>query len=245
MTPASLNRPEPLPSWLIGLGSAAVAGHLLALLVSVLAAPSGPWPTPYGSDTAVAPMFASGLDSVVRPKYLRPLKMTHNYHFATNRSELPGVYFQVQLKGNSGETLATLRFPEEHANPWVRHRQSLLARALADDQPVQPPAGEVIAAAGQNVRQVQIWDMSSDRSLGLKTVAEHLIPRDRPVSRPSELSLVLARSYARYLCRQYGAASAEITRHSREPLSPVILFQRDVPPGTADELIARFGELPR
>jgi hypothetical protein len=182
---------------------------------------------------------------VVRQAYLQPLKLTHNYHFVTNHGELPGVYFKVQLKGAGGETVATLKFPEDGANPWVRHRQGLLARALGDDQPVQPAAGEFIAAPGQRVETVQIWDMAPNRTLRLKSVPQHLIPRERPVSRPSDLSLILARSYVRYLCRQYGAVSGEITRHSREPISPVILFQRDVPPGAADELVAQFGEMPK
>jgi hypothetical protein len=240
------NSPAPLPSWLIGAGSVIVAGHLLALGVSVLAAPSGPWPTPYGRDMAEPPAFAGRTaDNLVRPIYLRPLKLTHNYHFATNEGELPGVYFTVQLKGASGETLATLKFPEDGANPWVRHRESLLARSLAGDQPVQPPPGEAIPAPGQHVRMVQIWESSPDQSLRLGSVAEHLIPRNRPVSRPSDVALVLARSYARYLCRQHGAATAEITRHHREAFSPVVLFQREVPPGAANELVAHFGELPK
>jgi hypothetical protein len=245
MSSSPSNSPSPRPPWLIGVGSIVIAGHLLALGASVLAAPSGPWPTPYGSDTAQPPGFVRDLYMAVRPTYLQPLKLTHNYHFDTNRGELPGVYFKVQLRGATGETLGTLTFPEKDANPWVRHRQGLLARALAADQPVQPPAGEAIPAPHQDVRSVQIWDLAPDQSLHLSSVPEHRVPRNRPVSRPSELSLLLARSYARYLCRQYGAASAQITRHSREAISPVVLFEREVPPGFANELVAHFGELPK
>src|SRR5262249_3155198 len=197
--------PVPLPTWLVVLGSLVVAGHLLVFGVSVLAAQSGPWPTPYGQDWAVPPMFAAAIDEVTRPNYLRPLKMTHNYHFATNRAEMPGVYFEVHLKDESGAVMKTLRYPEKDANPWVRHRQELLARHLLEDRPVPPPAGETVAAPGRQVEMVPIWEMGPGRTLTVRRVAEHLVPRDRPVSRPSDLSLALARSYARYLCRAHGA----------------------------------------
>ena len=58
--------------------------------------------------------------------------------------------------------------------------------------------------------------------------------------RPSEWSLVLAHSYARFLCRENNAASAEIIRHTREPVGPDVLMGGD----TVDlsEIIASFGE---
>jgi hypothetical protein len=243
---SSSNNPNPLPSWLIGLGSVVIAGHLLALAISVLAAISGPWPTPYGGDTAPAPAFASCVDTVVRPHYLQPLKLTHNYHFDTNRAEQPGIYFKVQLKSASGETVATLKFPEDDANPWVRHRQGLLALRLGSDQPVQLRPGEGVAAQGQHVRTIQFWKPAPDRSLSLVSKPEHLVRDEGPVSRPSDLSLVLVRSYVRYLCRTHGAAFGEITRYSRDPISPVVVLQRDIPPGPAnDELVAHYGEFPK
>lgn len=245
MVQPSSPHPLPLPTWLVVAGSLAVGVHLFILGVSVLAAPSGPWPTNYGLDTAPGPWFALSIDEVTRPNYLRPLKLTHNYHFLTNKSETPGVFFEVRLKGESGEVKETLRFPNQDANPWVRHRQALLAQHLLQDRPVQPPAGEVIPAPGQRVPKIQIWDMGKERALELRSVEEHRVPRDRPVSRPSDLSLTLARSYARHLCRTHGAASAEIIRHSKEPLSPVVLFQPDLPPGATDELVASFGDMPR
>lgn len=245
MAQPSSNNPILLPTWLLVLGSLAIAGHLLVFAVSVLAAPSGRWWTPLGPDMALGPEFALSIDMVTRPNYLRPLKMTHNYHFDTNRAETPGVYLEVRLKDESGAVKDTLRFPEKDANAWVRHRQGLLAwHLLQGDQPVAPPAGEVIPAPGQRA-DVQFWDMAQgDRIARLRTVPQHLVPRDRPVFRPSELSLVLARSYARHLCRAHGAASAEIIRHSKDQLSPVVLIQADVP-GATEEFVASFGELPR
>jgi hypothetical protein len=58
--------------------------------------------------------------------------------------------------------------------------------------------------------------------------------------RPSDWALVLARSYGRYLCRTHGAASAEIVRHTREPVSPAVLFGMRPPPNAFDEYVATF-----
>src|SRR5437764_1197150 len=53
--------PAPLPSWIVLGGSIAVAAHLGVLVLLALGAPSGPWPTPFGSSTATAPQFAQTL----------------------------------------------------------------------------------------------------------------------------------------------------------------------------------------
>jgi hypothetical protein len=79
--------------------------------------------------------------------------------------------------------------------------------------------------------------------LRLKSVPQHLAPRDRSVFRPSEWSLLLARSYARHLCRAHGAASAEIVRHTREAIPPAVLFFDDAPPEAFEELVSTFGEV--
>ena len=240
--PSSPN-PVPLPTWVIVAGSLAIAAHLLVFVVSVLAAPSGPWPTSYGRDTAPGPQFAMALDGFFRPNYLRPLKMTHNYHFMTNQGEVPSGWFEVRLKDEKGSPLATVRIPEEKANPWVRHRQALLAFNLLQDQPLPPQAGERLPPPGQQVQMVPIWEMGTDRVLRIQRIAEHLVPRNPQVSRPSDLSLTLGRSYARHLCRTHGAASAELVRHSREAIPPLVLFQPDLPPGVNEELVASFGEM--
>jgi hypothetical protein len=227
------------------LGSAAVAAHLFAVIVLVLAAPSGPWPTAFGASTAMEPQFARSLGEISTRHYLAPLKMTHNYHFTTNRPAAPEVYFEVRLKDETGNLLKTARVPDEGANFWARHRQFLLAQALGDDQPVEARPGEVIAAPHQQVRTVDVWMPGADRTLRLSPVPEHLIPRDRPVFRPSGWSLVLARSYVRHLCRVHGAASGELIRHSREPILPAVLFMEEPPAGAFEELVSNFGELPR
>jgi hypothetical protein len=238
--------PRALPRGIVVLGSVVLLVHLFAVAVLALAAPSGPWPTAFGTSMALEPQFAQSISTVTTRRYLQPLKMTHNYHFVANRPALPGVFFEVRLKDRTGQEIKTVRFPDQNANFWVRHRQGLIAQALADDQPVEARPGEVIPAPNQKVKTVPIWDMTPpDPMLRLRSVPEHLIPRDRPVSRPSEWSLVLARAYVRYLCRAHGAASAELIRHTRDPIMPAVLFTNDPPPNAFEDLIANYGELSR
>jgi hypothetical protein len=233
-----------LPAWLTRIGGGFIALHLFAVLILALAAPSGPWLTPFGSSLAEGPAFAEGIGRVAA-RYLGPLKLAHNFHFTGNRPAAPGVYFEVRLRDAAGKHLRTVRVPEEGANFWVRHRQVLLAQALVDDQPVQPRAGELVAAPNKAVESVPIWDLDGERKLRLRPVAEHLIPRDRPVARPSGWSVVLARSYVRYLCRQNGAAGGELVRHTREAVLPAVMFDDDTPAGAFEELVANFGEEPK
>jgi hypothetical protein len=233
--PATPSRP------LAAAASAAIVFHLGAVLANVLAAPSGPWPP--GGTAATPPQFAHSVNRELAPRYLEPLKLTHNYHFASNRPGRPGVWFAVRLTDESGRELKTLRFPDPAANPAVRHRQSLLALSLADDVPVVPPAGESVAAPGREVPTVLIWDVAGERELRLRAVPAHLVPRDRPVYRPSDWSLVLARSYVRHLCREYGAGKGELIRHTREAIPPAVLFEDNIPPDAFGELVSYFGEV--
>jgi hypothetical protein len=248
--PRSPSAPLPaLPRWLTVLGSLAIAGHLFAVGVTVLAAQSGPWPTMEGPSPGAPPQFAYSLSTgkiagdFSISTYLKWVHMPHHYHFSTNRPERPGAWFEAHLKDADGQPLATLKFPEADANFWVRQRQEILAQALANDEGVAPPQSEVIAAPAQERRKVTIWDMADGpgRALKLKPVEEHLIPRDRPVMRPSDWSLLLARSYGRYLCRSHGAASVELVRHTQQPIPPAILFM-EPQAGAFDELVANFGE---
>ena len=235
-----------LPSWLVVLGSVAIAGHLLAVVAMVLAAPSGPWPSDVGSSLSTPPQFAYSLNNLIPAEYLKSLGMSNNYHFFRNRPVLPGVSFEVRLQDEVGSRLATVKFPESNSNFWVRHRQSLLARGLADDQPVEPPQGEMIPAPNRTIPTVQVWEIARNGGLELRNVPEHLVPRDRPVFRPSERSLLLARSYIRHLCRTNGAAKAELIRHTQEPIPPAVMFMSDqTPAGAFNELISNFGELPK
>lgn len=233
-----------LPRWLLVLGSAAIGYHLLSVGLIAVAAPSGPWPSMEGANMATPPQFAYSLQRALTAEYSKAVKLTHNYHFPSDRPALTGAWFEVRLKDKAGQEIAAVRLPDPKAGAWERYQQTLLARRLADDEPVAPPQGEVIPGPHRRVPDVQIWDIEENRKLKLKSVPMHLVPRDRPVFRPSEWSLLLANSYGRYLCRLHGAAKAEIVRHTEEPIPPAILFE-EIPAGAFGELVSNFGELPR
>jgi hypothetical protein len=229
-----------LPRWVVVLATLAISFHFLAIGLFVLSAQSGPWPSPNGPDMVSGPQFAGDLGQTLGDVYLFPLHMLHNYHFDSNRPEMPSVYFEARLKDNEGNVIETLKFPRNDLNFWARHRQRMLAQSLGDDIPVQPPRGEVIPAPGQKMRELTIWEpVEGDTVLKLKKVEEHLVPRDRPVARPTRWSLLLARSYMRYLCRKYKADSVELIRHSREAIAPENLLIEQ--PGAFEEMIGSFG----
>ena len=238
------NTREGSAPWVVAVGSAAIVGHLLAVVIVILAAPSGPWPAEGGSTFSTPPQFAYSLNDLLPTTYLQSLGLLNHYHFSSNRPAVPGASFEVRLKDQSGKLLTTVKFPNKDCNFSVRHRQSLLASGLADDQPVEPPQGEVIAAPNRAVPSARIWEMAGTEGLVIQAVPEHLIPRDRPVFRPSEQSLLLARSYARYLCRLHGAVTAEVIRHTQEPIPPAVMFISGPPPADASgKLASNFGEL--
>jgi hypothetical protein len=190
------------------------------------------------------PAFARALSDYLAPKYLRPLRLPVGSQMGTDRRGEAAVYFEAKLKGSDGKVI-TVKVPDDRANSWLRHRQVALARGLIPDIPVMPRPGEALAAPGQDVGNVTIWDMTTPQQLTTRTIPEHLIPRDRPVSRPNDWSMVLARSYARHLCRAYGAESVELVRHTKYPIPPLALFMGEPPQGAFDELVANYGELPR
>src|SRR5262245_50091899 len=206
-----------LPRPVVLLGSLVVAGHLFVVFCVALAAPSGPWPMQMGNSNALGPQFARSVDESIGPNYLSAIKMTYNYHSPTNRPEMPAVYLEVRLKDKNGQTIKTVRIPDENANYWVRHREQLLARALGEDEVVEP-GSEIIPAPGQKVPTVEYWENVNPHSLKLREVPQHLIPRDRMVWKPSALARVLARSYVRYLCSVHDAASGELIRFHKEAI---------------------------
>jgi hypothetical protein len=249
-----------LPPWLVFAGTVGIVLHLIAVVLPILNAPSGPWATPGGRSVEESPRFAQA-GSNLSIWHTRYLRLGQNYHQILNRpGDIPGVELEVRLRNNEGELIRTLKIPDPEANPWVRHRQELLVRSLAPDLPVDPPGQEMIAAPGRTVPTQAIWVLPEERfpdekagqqsstqvdraiQLRLREVPQHLVPRNRSVMRPSEWSMLQARSYARHLCREYGAATAEILRHTSEPISPTILFESE-PGATFDELVASYGEV--
>jgi hypothetical protein len=234
--------PRPLPRGLIIGVSLFIAFHLFAVGIHVLAAPSGPWLSPFGPSQAIGPLFAGRIDDVTRPYYLRPLHMTHNFHFLGNRPDVGGIMVEVRLKDADGRLIDTLKFPSLRDNLWLRQRHTMMANQLGDDEPVQAPGAEPVPAPGREMAKQKIWDPSGPSASTLRDVPVHLIPRNQPVFRPRDWSQIVARSYARHLCRQYGAASAEVTRQSRQPVQPGLLFVEQPPPGTFDTLVSTFEE---
>jgi len=238
----------------------AIIFHLAAIIVVILDVPSGPWVGLERTESGDAPAFAheaSGL-ATIHADYLR---LAHSYHddaMTSRPASIEGVEFDVRLKSKDGQLVATLHFPDPEANRWVRYRQELLARGLGFDFPYVHQGGEVIPAPGEPVPLVAIWALPGEDFSGMKApsqpptrvvpvhlerVLQHRVPRTRPVSRPSDLSLVLAQSYARYLCRTHGAASAEIVRHARDPIPPTVLFGQPTPPAVFDDVTANYGEM--
>lgn len=238
--------PRPLPkSLMIGI-SLGIVLHLAALVVLVTAAPSGPWNTPVGPSPALAPEFAGVVLSRLEPLYFQPLQLTHNYHYVTDQVENSSVSFEVVLKDERDKVIDTVVFPQKNVNKWLQQRQRLLAQNLGQDQPVMRRQGEQIAAPGQKIKTVTIWDRG-DQEFKLKQVPMHLVPENQPVSRPSNWSLIVAKSYMRYLCRKHGAKSATMHRISRDPISPVVLpLMRNgeqIPPILlGEEMKANFGD---
>jgi hypothetical protein len=251
---------DKLPPWLVCVGTVAIVLHLIAVVLPILIAQSGPWPTTTGRSMEDPPRFAQaarGLSSW----HTRYLRFGQNFHHLLDRpADLPGVELEILLRNDKDELIQTLHLPDPNANPWVRHRQELLVRSLAPDLPVDPPGQELIAAPGKNLPDQTIWTLPEERfgegkteqkvagqsekpiQLILREVPPHLVPRTRSVMRPSELSLALVHSYARYLCREYGAASADVLRHTREPIAPAILFEVE-PGATIEELVASYGKV--
>jgi hypothetical protein len=231
--------------------SAALVFHLSSVAVLALTYPSGPWPmSEGGADRVAPPRFAVTLFQTWPGEYVKAVQMARgfSYHFPTNRPGEPAVALAFRLRYDDGREAETVPLPDPRANFWVRHRQGLLAKALSMDLPVMPPQAERAPAPGAEPPSVPIWevDKGARNRLVLRAIPEHEIPRDRPVFRPSDLSMVFARSYARHLCQSRGAAGAELVRYHQDPIPPGILFMDEPPPEAAFEKVqSNFGELPR
>lgn len=237
---------KPLPRWVILVASAVILFHLFAVGLRALAVFSGPWPNPDGIVPATPPQFAYSMHQGLVSKYLNFLHLTHNYHFVSNRPGMPAARLEIKLKDKDGQVIETVNIPDKKANPWRKHREDLLARNLAQDEPVPPPEGEHIAAPGRKAPTVVIWEPKGETTLVLHKVERHLTPRDRPVFKPSDWSMVLARAYCRRLQRESGAASVELIRHSQEPYPPAVLFIDSLPTNAFPQLNSNFqnGEEP-
>jgi hypothetical protein len=197
------------------------------------------------SDMAPPPQFAMFIDRVGYPIYLEPLKLTHDYRFQADRTGMPEISFEVKFKDADGNLIRDEKkkpvkqvFPDPNASAWVRHRQELLARQLWQDMPPPPPGPRQLGR-----ETVKVWAPVPGhfKSFILESVDKAMV-NERHMS-PSEWSLLLAGSYARYLCRTKDAARVEITRQTF-PLIPPIPFAGQQRQGF-DPDNHNFGELPR
>lgn len=235
------------PRWLVILASIPIVYHLASVTLCALAAPSGPWPSNEGMSMAMPPPAAQYAHEQIGLTYLRTVKLTHNYHFISNRGGMPDAYLEIRLENEAGELVKSVRLPDPEAPALVRKRQALLVRWLTDDQPVMPPASEKIYAPGTEPPRLPIWDFSEERRLIMREVSELEIPRNRgPVFRPTDWSLIIVRSLARHYCRQHGAAQAQVIRHSREATPPSILLQPQTQRLEVPEtLVSDYGRIAR
>jgi hypothetical protein len=262
MPQASVPDEPVLPRWLVVVGSAVILFHLTAIIIPVLDVPSGPWPSP---NPMVEPMlrgnppkFAESA-SELSTMHADWFRVAHSFYFVSDQpANIPEVEFEVLLKDAQGNLMETLHYPDPNANLWVRHRQKVLASALAGDQSLPPNQSVAIPAPGAQIPTTLVWmepkehradDAPLTESIEghpvqfwLKEEHNHLLPRGRPLSAPGDLTLILVRSYARYLCRSHGAARAEVVRLMRDPIPPAVLYGQDLPPEMYRDKVATFGD---
>jgi hypothetical protein len=286
MSTPRTNPAAPLPRWVVLAGSGLIAFHFFAIVAYVLAASSGPWPTAFGSSPALAPFFLKDPTPLFDPNrlpneysareiYLRLLHLDHDFHFQSNHTDNSAVYFEARLRNKAGEEMGTLKFPQEKANFWVRHRQALLAMGLGNDRPVEGSRGNPIPAPGKKLEETLVWDPVNKEKLEnefkngkitkvqleqglerLKPGENHRLKKMQTISPeqelmgPSSRSILLAKSYARYLGRLHHAASVELIRHSRNPIFPDVVFanrQKEIQgknerfPYMQPDMVANFG----
>jgi hypothetical protein len=159
--------------------------------------------------------------------------------------------FDVTLRDAEGNTIRTLKFPDDKAGYWVRHRQSLLAQGLGNDQ-IIPPGSDPVPAKDKELPKVEYWDRIDKENWQLKKDDILKIRADRaksadpnaPVERPSETAKALVEAYARFLCRTHNAASAEVIRHHQRAIRPETLII-NVQPGDFLVTKSSFGVIHR
>ncbi|HMF13466.1 MAG TPA: hypothetical protein VKE94_14205 [Gemmataceae bacterium] len=246
MSQSPAHSPVRIPRWLLWVGSVAIAAHFAAIGVNALAAMSGPWPN--NDNGMVGPPFlAAQINDAFGADYLKLVRLNTNYHVLANHlPSTPGVYLEFRLEDEQGNELAVVKLPNAVANPWVRHRQSLLTQQeLWEDRRVVPQQSELIAAPGGEVPKTQYWQPDKKGRLELVTVDVNKVPLAQPVSGPTDFSFMLARAYARHLCRTHGAAKAQVLRHHQNAVTPFVLRAENVPARDFEEVVSNFGEFSR
>src|SRR5437870_1440065 len=101
-----------IPLWLKAAGSVLIILHLLTVAGAVLAVPSGPWFAFGGPNEGPPPLFAQIIKDVTGFAYGNWIRMTDSYRFPSNHTATLDAQFEVRLKDDKGQLLATLRFPD-------------------------------------------------------------------------------------------------------------------------------------
>jgi hypothetical protein len=160
---------------------------------------------------------------VTVPYYLHPLRLSNNYHFATNRPRNSSAYFEIILKDVAGDE-KTLKYPDDKANFWVRHRQEMLFQGFEEPQMMEPLSAIQIEGEGQQAEMIEYWfhDPMNNR-LDLKRELKRVAPRNVPLPTPSDWTKLRVQAYMRYLCQKHNAVSAKLVRHSKE-VDPIALM---------------------
>jgi hypothetical protein len=244
---------RPLPGWLMTVCSAVAVLHLSLIGVFALSASSGPWPVPApfggGESMVDGPVFAARITAdFTIPYYLMPLRMTHNYHFQTNRPAPIAVYFEAHLKDEAGK-VTVLKFPDEKAVWWVRHRQEVLAQNLAQDRR-RPPVGTQPVALPGELPKFEVWEPVGPLKRELKTVTDLDLDPKQPYDQPNSWTKAVSQSYARYLMREHNAVSVELVRCTRPSVNPTLMqmtisLREEEVKGFFTEMKYHFGEYRR
>src|SRR4051794_14973852 len=117
MGPTPSAPPGPaLPRWLVLGGSLLIAVHLGAIVVNALAASSGPWVTAQGPEPGTPPYLPRQIQQTAALPYLSVVRMSHNYHYPSNRVGAPEAYLEFRLFGEDDQVIKTVRLPDLKAS---------------------------------------------------------------------------------------------------------------------------------
>lgn len=233
------------PTWMMVLGSLAIAIHLLLAFIMTLNEPSGPWPVDGAGIPADPPRFVREIGNYwLTNLYHNSVRSNHSFHFSSNRQEGQEISFDGLIKDDKGTVIKKVSIPDPEAPSSIQVRQRLLAQQLGNDEPLPPQQGVIIAAPGKELEPIRWWHQEADRRYILKTENPNAVPRNQSFMHPTDAQLIIARSYSRFLSRQNAGAKVELTRSWYNPIMPMVLVN-DPPPNAADlrHFSSSYGEL--
>lgn len=212
----------PLPLRL--LVSVAIIFHLAALAGLVLSTRTGPWAMPDGDiGIAHAPFFAERIFDSTRG-YRQALRLTEDYRFSSNLRPDSDNQVEIRLKDKDGKVIKTVLLPQ--SNSWLGsyQREQLIANLLSKNEAVDAPEGEKIPPPGQQVPMASYWKAQGSNKLWkLEITPEHLLPREEEMARPTDLSVILAKSLARHAQKKYGGESADVALRSKQSFGALLV----------------------